>query len=138
MATQAIVRFYDRNNKCIANIYHHFDGYPRGVGSDLYDFLKDIKIINGIQSHQNVMLEFASGIECLVAQYIAKLKDGVGGVYVVDEDWKTCGFYLYKVRNPIDSDFNVTVMSCYEYDELMFDGGLDDFKTFIDEYGEDD
>ena len=35
MATRASIKFKDSDGKFIANVYHHYDGYPEGVGVEI-------------------------------------------------------------------------------------------------------
>lgn len=63
----------------IVTIYRQMDGYPSGMGADLADFLKGIKMVNGIgMDNKNV----ANGAGCLAAQLVKHLKDGAGGIYL--------------------------------------------------------
>ena len=37
MATRASIKISDCDGNFIANIYHHYDGYPEGLGQKLID-----------------------------------------------------------------------------------------------------
>lgn len=82
MSTNAVMNFY-HNGGNIANIYHHWDGYPAGQGLELAKFLNKLEIGNGVGSRN--MYQVANGFDCLVAQYIAKMKKEAGGVYMTTE-----------------------------------------------------
>ena len=67
-------------------MYRQMDGYPRGMGSDLAEFLNGGKMVNGISlgEEQRVF----NGIGCLSAQLVAHFKDGAGGYYLYPTNTK--------------------------------------------------
>ncbi len=82
MGTRSTVTFHSEwNQGPIVTIYQQYDGYISGVGHELAEFLKDKTVINGIESGQT-MDNFANGMGCLAAQYIAKHKTEIGGFYI--------------------------------------------------------
>ncbi len=97
MGTRSTVKFYDEvEEQPILSVYQQYDGYIRGVGHDLANFLKDKKIVNGYNLGQTMEAGFANGIGCLAAQYVADHKKSIGGFYITnayDEQE-----YNYKVR----------------------------------------
>jgi hypothetical protein len=103
MGTRSTVKFYE-NGGCVASVYQQYDGYIRGVGLDLAKFLSRKKIINGFGSQ--TMDEYANGVGCLAAQYIAEIKTQIGNVYMTTE--KDIEEYNYKVT--IDDDMDLTVV----------------------------
>jgi hypothetical protein len=98
MGTRSTVKFISEfdQDQPLASIYEQWDGYITGVGHDLADFLKDKKMINGIQSYQTARAGYANGMGCLAAQYIAKIKDDIGSVYMTTPD--DTQEYNYEVR----------------------------------------
>ena len=40
------VSFSEKPDKTIVDIYHHWDGYPEGLGVTLADYLENKKILN--------------------------------------------------------------------------------------------
>ena len=68
------------NGQPLVNMYRQMDGYPSGHGTDLYDFLKDIKMVNGIGGDTE---NIANGAGCLAAQLVELFKRGPGGIYLV-------------------------------------------------------
>ena len=64
------VSFSEKPDKTIVDIYHHYDGYPEGLGVKLASYLGDKKITNGLG--------------CLAASLIAELKYKPGNVYIED------------------------------------------------------
>ena len=75
------VSFSDIPDKTIVEIYHHWDGYPEGLGVTLASYLDDKKIVNGISSKDNENFVF-NGLGCMAASIVAELKDGPGNVYI--------------------------------------------------------
>ena len=67
--------------KAVTNMYRQFDGYPSGHGVDLAEFLKDIKIVNGISSNTKLGT-YANGSGCLAAQMVKHFKEDIGNIYL--------------------------------------------------------
>jgi len=78
MSTGAVITLYG-NGKSLAKVYCHEDGMPMRLGKKLAEFLSGRIVYNGV-----VEGETAAGAGCLAAQVIAHLKDGPGGVHVID------------------------------------------------------
>jgi len=103
MATRASIKFSDKNGNFIANVYHHYDGYPEYLGKKLIDLTTPAPITNGLTMKPNgtrpALGEVFNGMGCLVASVIAKLKEEPGNVYLYTEgDFGECGEeYLYEV-----------------------------------------
>ena len=55
MATRASIKFKDSDGKFIANVYHHYDGYPSGLGVRLLE-LTEGKTVNGINQIDEVCI----------------------------------------------------------------------------------
>jgi hypothetical protein len=112
MGTRSLTFVYD-GDKPIINMYRQFDGYPSGHGSELADFLKGFKIVNG---YGEVKPKIANGMGCLAAQLIANFKQSVGGFYihaVTDTDcWQDYEYHVYEdklvVKNPTEVIFSGT------------------------------
>jgi len=84
MATRASIRFIDNGGNFVANIYHHYDGYPGYLGNKLKEIIDGGPIENGI-SGRPVLGEFFNGFGCLVASVVAELKTTPGNVYLYTE-----------------------------------------------------
>ncbi len=97
MGTRSTVKFYSEynNEDPILSVYQQFDGYINGVGHDLANFLKDKKVINGIQD-ETIEGGYANGMGCLAAQYVANKKVSIGGFYLTNSDDGQS--YDYEVR----------------------------------------
>ena len=74
MGTRSLTVFNDTwENEEIAVFYRQFDGYPEGHGKELLDLLKDMRVVNGMNS-ENMKFKIANGMDCLAAQVVAHLK----------------------------------------------------------------
>lgn len=84
MASSCTIKFFNENSdKPFTCVSHYIDGKPNMVGLDLAIWLKDIEIIDGI-GRERIEDGYANGMGCLAAQYIAKVKNEVGNVYIRD------------------------------------------------------
>ena len=63
------------------NMYRPLDGYPAGHGLDLAEFLKDIKLVNGIPLDKESGNQ-ANGSGCLAAQMVKHFKEEIGYIYL--------------------------------------------------------
>jgi len=118
MGTRSVIKFYELvNNERIfyCAIYQQFDGYIEGVGEELKEFIKSSKLVNGF-SECNTK-EF-NGIGCLIAQFIKRFKQGVGGLYITTEvDYQEYNYYVV-----VDSANNKISVNCEEessYSEVI-------------------
>ena len=91
MATRAMISIAKREegvsfsiepHKTIVDIYHHWDGYPEGLGVKLASYLDDKKITNGLSGKNDY--DVFNGMGCLAASLVAELKEGPGDVYIED------------------------------------------------------
>ena len=98
MATRSLVRFARREEgvsfsehpeRVEVQVYKHYDGYPSGHPTELAEFLKEFKIVNGLPYGDDSKM--ANGLGCLAAQYIAAFKMKAGDIYVespdTERDW---------------------------------------------------
>jgi len=99
MATRASIKFSDKNGNFIANVYHHYDGYPEYLGQKLLDIVDEGPIVNGL-GMRSTGTQF-NGFADLACSIVSELKDGTGGggVYLyTEDDYGQCGEdYLYEV-----------------------------------------
>ena len=121
------VSFSEKPNKTIVDIYHHWDGYPEGLGVTLASYLEGMKIVNGLgRDNKNV----ANGLGCLAAQLIAGIKDGPGNVSIIGPEetysWIDYEYYIW------GDDYKDIWISIFDGDECIFVGKSD---MLITRYG---
>jgi hypothetical protein len=112
------VSFSEKPNKTIVDIYHHYDGYPEGLGVTLASYLDDKKITNGMGSGDDY--DYFNGLGCMAASIIEYLKAGPGNVYIEDKDrphgWLDYEYYVW-------GDDNKDIwISIFDGDECIFVG----------------
>jgi len=109
MATRSLTRVIKRQsgldfaeghkhpNKACVNMYRHYDGYPKGHGIELAEFLRDFRVVNGLGSKGGTKI--ANGYGCLAAQIVAHFKDGPGQIYLYEcnDDQSSWQNYTYTV-----------------------------------------
>ena len=111
------VSFSEKPNKTIVDIYHHYDGYPEGLGVTLASYLDDFVITNGLGRDNDYVF---NGLGCLAASLVAELKDGPGNVYIEDKD-RPHGWldYEYFVWGDDNKDIWISI---FDGDECIFVG----------------
>ena len=155
MGTRSLTRVFntykdEKNNKQVkqqlVNMYRQYDGYPEGHGTELADFLKSGKVVNGIGSTNETERLF-NGAGCLAAQMIAHFKDGAGGFYIEPITAKNCG-QEYEYEIIVDFDTIELTMKCIEVGyidskgnykrgkRVLFEGKPADFEQFVEELAE--
>ena len=91
------VWFSEKPDKTIVDIYHHYDGYPEGLGVKLASYLEDKKVSNGLGKRDDFTV--FNGMGCLAASLVAELKDGPGNVYIEDparpHSWLDYKYYVW-------------------------------------------
>lgn len=123
MSTPCLTILRDGDNKDIAVLYRHWDGYPSGHGVQLRDFLKNIKLTDGIGGDPK-MGEAANGWHCLAAQIVEHFKSEVGQIYLYAPGAGDLGEdYVYVVK-PGPSGIHLEVQ---DYDRILYNGPLGDF-----------
>ena len=122
MGTRALTFVYE-NHAPLVNIYTHYDGYPSDHGLELAKILKDRVLVNGIS---NPLQENASnGMGCLAATIVAKLKTGIGGVYLYSLRDRDAGQdYEYHIHK------DHGVVKYYYKNINIFDGTWNEFYEF--------
>ena len=116
------------------------DGYPEGHGIDLFRFLNNMNMVNGMSPGEK--RKTSNGMSCLAAQMIAYFKDEPGGFYLYRADTRDVGEeYVYTIYvNHNDDDNKRKIMIKVEktsYDE-DFKNSSDyknsDFRVMVDEF----
>lgn len=83
MGTRSTITFYRAEEDVrvpYTTIYQQNDGYIDGVGKELCEWLSKQTMINGISDYG--IPNICNGVGDLIAQYIARFKNGVGDLYV--------------------------------------------------------
>ena len=91
MSTSGLIKIYDEQDNNLTTILVHSDGYPNGLGQELLSF-GTWKIVNGYTLSQG---NFSNGMGCFAASIIAHLKQGVGNVYIVNNNVEALADYNY-------------------------------------------
>ena len=118
MATRAMISVAKREegvsfsiepHKTIVDIYHHWDGYPEGLGVTLASYLDGKKITNGLSDRNDYSV--FNGMGCLAASIIAELKDGPGDVYIEPRDSHGWIDYQYYIWGDTYKDIWISIFS---------------------------
>ena len=102
MATRASIKISDCDGNFIANIYHHYDGYPEGLGQKLINICDSGKFVNGLSAGSGKQFNGFNDLACSIV-FELKEHSGNGRVYLnTESDYGQCGEdYLYEiVENP--------------------------------------
>ena len=121
MGTRCLTYVYEGNSPLVC-LYRQFDGYPSGHGAELANFLKGIKLGNGIADNPK-MGKFANGMGCLAAQLVAHFKKSVGGFYI----------HLVTDSGGVDYEYHVYANKVVVKDsdeEVVFSGSRKDFAEY--------
>jgi len=102
MATRASIKISDCDGNFIVNIYHHYDGYPEGLGQKLIDICNSGFIVNGLNAGNGKQFNGFNDLACSIV-FELKEHSGNGRVYLnTEDDYGKCGEdYLYEIiENP--------------------------------------
>ena len=119
------VSFSEKTDNTIVNIYHHWDGYPEGLGVTLATYLQGKKIVNGLGAKDEPVF---NGLGCLAASLVAHLKDGPGNVYIEGRDQHTWIDYHYYIWG---DEGKTIYISIFSDDKCIFVGEPEDL---LDKY----
>ena len=119
MATRASIKISNSDGSFVANIYHHYDGYPEALGARLIEIC-DGSIVNGLSSGQQG--KTFNGFDDLACSVVFELKGetGNGRVYLhAEKDFGECGEdYLYEiVEDPSGGKPLILVMNPFNGNE---------------------
>jgi hypothetical protein len=112
----------------LCTMYRQYDGYPSGHGKELFDFLSQFTIVNGMGLNET--RKIANGAGCLAAQMIEHFKEaaGPGGIYMTATRTKLDGEdYGYEVTVTPQLTIEVVVRG---YSKVAFKGSLHEFGKF--------
>ena len=86
MSTRSTIRFRNEGDSPVCCVYKHFDGYIDGLGHSLAKWLIPMKLINGMRNDEQYRHDYANGIGCLAAKWIADNKTETGDIYMCSSD----------------------------------------------------
>lgn len=102
MGTSGITHFHqsDIESPVICYVYKQSDGYPDGLGEQIKKHLGPAKLVNGIRFDEDsggYLKGQVNGMGCAAAQFIAAMKDGVGGIYMIAKapDWADYDYHIF-------------------------------------------
>ena len=124
MGTRAITKVLNEDKEIILSMYSQFDGYPDGLGRSLIEFLKKIKMVNGISFNEE--RKVANGMGCLAAQLLVEFKKEAGGYYLTTPDDEES--YNYTIYSEGDYDDQILKIKVESYSEVLFDGKVEDYN----------
>jgi len=137
MSTRSIIRFAEREEgvsfsehpeRVEVQVYKHYDGYPEGHPTQLAEFLKDFKIVNGLGMDT---YRIANGLGCLAAQYVAAFKMDAGDMYIENPDTEHGDIeYITYVWGTENKDIWMSIFDVYD-EECIFVGKP---QQLIDKY----
>ena len=145
MGTRSLTTFKeDHTDEEIVVLYRQMDGYPEGHGIDLFRFLNNMNMVNGMKPQEK--RKTSNGMSCLAAQMIAYFKDEPGGFYLYRADTRDIGEeYVYTIYlDFVDNDDNERKImikvekTSYDEDfknrfmEEIFDGQVDNYKEWLE------
>lgn len=123
MGTRSTTKILDEDGKHLVTLYRQFDGYPKGHGKELADFLNSKTLVNGYGDTTSTTE--ANGMGCLAALLIGHLKGGrIGNVYVTSKgDSQEYDYTVYLKSAQIF----MRVESAYADTRLLYDGPASNF-----------
>ncbi len=115
-SSYSVIETVGKKRTHLLSLYIQYDGYPDGHPVETAKWLSKGIVVNGFSSSGEDEIIF-NGAGCLAAQLIAKMKIGVGGVYVqpkeeVGNSWEE---YLYDIV--VDFDKKTVKFIAYENGE---------------------
>ena len=132
MGTRSLTTFNDEyDNEEIVVLYRQYDGYPQGHGRELFEFLNEMVVVNGIG--MNNPPKIANGMDCLAAQVISHFKGSeVGGIYLHKSGTRDIGEqYVYTIYIN-EGTLMIKMENTYD-DGERFDGNLKEFGEWLNE-----
>lgn len=138
MSTRAMITIKE-DNKTVCKIYHHWDGYPRGLGRDIKTILNDGKftVVDGYGGDKDCPKEF-NGAGCLAAYLVSQLKlratherkgGVIGNVYIVAANAGDMGQEYEYIIN-VDTEFILatTTLTIKSGRKTIFKGAISRFN----------
>ena len=117
MGTRSITRILDETGKEFVTIYRQYDGYPSGMGNDIFVSLGKRKLVNGFS---NPDVE-TNGMHCAAALLISDIKQGCGNVYLYAPGEIDCGEEYTYILQPSPGGMQI-ILSVYRGSVAVEDG----------------
>ena len=127
MGTRSLTHIHesDSKSKILTTIYRQFDGYPEGMGKDIFEAIGSRKLVNGYQDENTE----TNGMGCAAALLIANLKSDfkAGNTYIYSagskDVWEDYTYSLYSK----DGAIHLTIK---DGSETIFKDALAQFDMF--------
>tara|TARA_Y100001951_G_scaffold81188_1_gene69305 strand:+ start:43 stop:465 length:423 start_codon:yes stop_codon:yes gene_type:complete len=136
MGTRSITRVLEpldeegKKSSICLSMYRQMDGYPSGHGVELFDFLKEMRIVNGISSF-DAHISQANGMGCLSAQLVSYFKKGIGQFYLQTAEYCEDQAYNYEI-SLVKDKLHVTVTEEQSDGfKIIFKGNVKAFGDFV-------
>jgi len=121
MGTRSLTRVYDQfKGELICTMYCQYDGYPTGVGADIYNALKGVNVVNGY--NDNTPKPFVNRMGQLVS-YLVKNSD-IKYEFTGDDSADYID-YTYHLKFKDGKVF----LEVDSFDKQIYSGMLDDFDA---------
>ena len=129
MGTRSLTVFNNEmDNSEIVVLYRQYDGYPTGHGRDLFSFLNNIEIVNGISPNEK--RKIANGMGCLAAQVISHFKEETGNFYLYSAGTRDIGEeFIYTLY--YTEELRIKVQDTYDNGNDLFDGNLNQYEKWL-------
>lgn len=128
MGTRSITRVIE-DDGVLVTMYRQMDGYPSGMGKDLFEFLDDMVMVDGY--NQDDTRKRANGGGCLAAQLVAHFKKGCGNYYLSSYNNQE-EEYNYDISTSFsNSNIKVTVWGDTRFADPMFKGTVPAFGKWL-------
>lgn len=130
MGTRAVTNVVDETGEVYVSLYRQFDGYPAdGHGEELAEWLDGAVIGNGISG--TPAPKFFNGVGDLALRLVTFFREDhtqIGSFYIIPAGTDWGPDFTYTVRAMVDHPVEVTVKS---YNKTIFQGTVEDFKTWM-------
>ena len=132
MGTSGITHFHESDfaSPVICHVYKQSDGYPDSLGEQIKACFGNANLVNGIRFDLENQV---NGMGCAASQFIAYVKQGVGGVYMLREAprWSDYDYHVFHdeaIPGPggTPAKLRMTVMSGAD---VIWSGDIKDFDA---------
>ncbi len=132
MGTAGITHFHqgDIDTPVLCHVYKQSDGYPESLGDQIKAILGSKNIVNGIRFD---LENQANGMGCAAAQFIAEIKDGTGGIYMIASapDWADYDYHIYHEGKMPQASYPPArlMMKIMSGNDVRWQGKIEDFDS---------